>query len=91
MAIKKFSSLLLPLLMVLALVVLPIISGRTQEHPCQDYRLGCKSRDVCNAKCLSLGYVKGGDCVTFAFPICCCKINFGFQDDSPISSPIFTD
>ncbi|VYS68264.1 unnamed protein product [Arabidopsis thaliana] len=46
MAIKKFSSLLLPLLMVLALVVLPIISGRTQEHPCQDYRLGCKSRDI---------------------------------------------
>ncbi|EOA17802.1 hypothetical protein CARUB_v10006196mg [Capsella rubella] len=88
MATKKFSSLILPLLMVLTLVLLPIISGK--RRPCQDWRYGCSSRVACNAKCLSLGY-KGGDCVMFAFPVCCCKINQQLQDDTPTSSPNMAD
>ncbi|XP_019088111.1 PREDICTED: defensin-like protein 82 [Camelina sativa] len=89
MATKKFSTIILPLFVIFTLVLLlPITSGK--RKPCQDWRYGCSSRVACNAKCLSLGY-KGGDCVTFAFPVCCCKINLEFQDDSPTSSPIMTD
>ncbi|XP_019086740.1 PREDICTED: defensin-like protein 82 [Camelina sativa] len=90
MATKKFSATILPLFMIYTLVLLPITSGITGKRKCQDWRYGCSSRVACNAKCLSLGY-KGGDCVTFAFPVCCCKINLEFQDDSPTSSPIMTD
>lgn len=64
------------------------ITGKTR-HPCQDWRYGCSSRSACNAKCLSLGYKLGGDCVTYAFPVCCCKISL--EDDPPTSSPILND
>ncbi|ESQ32396.1 hypothetical protein EUTSA_v10005194mg [Eutrema salsugineum] len=81
MAKNEFSPLLLLSLMVLALFLMPIISG--QMLPCLPGE--CTKTEACDAACKSKGY-KGGACIRMSFGektgACCCKANVESQDFS---------
>nr|VDD41201.1 unnamed protein product [Brassica oleracea] len=70
MAAKKFSFLQLPFLVVFALILLPMISG--QYYKCN--KDGCTNTLVCDAKCKSMGFTKGGVCRAYSYGgACCCE------------------
>ncbi|ESQ53137.1 hypothetical protein EUTSA_v10027228mg [Eutrema salsugineum] len=84
MATKKCSYLRLPMLMVFALILLPIISG--QYYKCM--KDGCISTLACDAKCTSMGYPRGGSCRAYSYGgVCCCECTSKQCQHSLISSP----
>ncbi|EOA15773.1 hypothetical protein CARUB_v10006930mg [Capsella rubella] len=88
MATKKFSSFLLPLLMVFAFILPSMIS--VEVIPClQGVR--CSNDTTCNEICISKGYRLGGYCQKYVGKKtghCCCHPNFDSSQHSSISNDI---
>ncbi|CAL9233864.1 hypothetical protein ISN44_As09g004560 [Arabidopsis suecica] len=70
MATKKTSSLLIPVLMVFALILMPMVAGQLKAT-CRIAEL-CKGAKECNAKCAALGTKRGGVCTKFLGDVYCC-------------------
>ncbi|AEC07618.1 Defensin-like protein 87 [Arabidopsis thaliana] len=70
MTTKKTSSVVLPLLLVFALILMPMVAGQLKST-CRIAE-AWKGAKECNAKCAALGTTRGGVCQKFLGDLYCC-------------------